>query len=107
VIERRAALLLPLQGLIATAMLFSWYADYIGATAAGVWPGWPPLALILLFVVVGHRVAAWGARHLGRALDARYATVGLERLVLNAVELVAQAPVMLLYGYALGRQVAI
>lgn len=104
---RRVELVLPLQGLIATAAVFDWYTGYLGATAASIWPGMLPAALLLAIIVFGHRIAARVGQHAGHTLDERFATRGFERIVPNAIELLAQAPVMLLYGFALGRQIAI
>lgn len=107
VVARRSAMLVPLQGLIATAFVFVWYADYLGVTAASAWPGSVPALLLAALVVFAHRAASALAQRLGRALDARLATHGAERMVLNSAELMTQAPVVLLYGYALGQQLAI
>lgn len=103
----RVELILPLQGLIATATVFDWYTDYLGATAANAWPGTPAAALIAAIVIFGHRLAARLGHIAGHWLDDAFITRGFERIVPNALELLAQAPVMLLYGFALGRQIAI
>lgn len=107
VFERRVELILPLQALIATAAVFDWYTDYLGASAASIWPGTPTALLLAGVVVFGHRVAADLGNRLGHAMDKAFVTRGFDRVVPNAMELLAQAPVILLYGYALGRQVAI
>lgn len=107
VVVQRSALLVPLQGLIATAFVFAWYADYLGVTTATLWPGSLRALLLAALMVFAHRAATAVAQRLGQILDARLATQGAERLVLNSAELLAQAPVMLLYGYVLGQQIAI
>lgn len=103
----RSLLLLPAQGIIATAVVFSWFTHDLGATSASIWPGMPTAVILAGFVIAGHRLALVLARLLGHAIDIRFNTIGAAALVLAATELLAQAPVMLLYGYALGQQVAI
>ena len=97
VIYRHAELLMPAQGLIATAVVFDWFTDYLGATAASPWPGTGPAALLMLLILFGHRAALFSGRVLGKTLD---------RIVVNSAELAAQAPVILVYGYGLGIQLA-
>jgi hypothetical protein len=104
---KRTELIVPLQGVIATAAVFTWYTDYLGATSASVWPGLPSALLIAAIIVFGHRLAAHTGRRLGHALDVAFHTTGFDRVVPNAMELLAQAPIILIYGYVLGRQIAI
>ncbi len=103
----RSAWLVPVQGLIATAMVFGWYTDYIGALSIGWWPGLAPIAVVVVMAVVSHRLAAESGQLIGAHLDALLGTEGLERIVPNATELVAQLPAVLYYGLSLGRQIAI
>lgn len=105
--RKRTELIVPLQGIIATAAVFTWYTEYLGATAATVWPGLASALLILGIVVFGHRLSAYSGQRLGHILDVAFNTTGFDRVVPNAVELLVQAPVILIYGYALGRQIAI
>lgn len=103
----RSLLLLPLQGIIATAVIFGWYTHDLGATSASLWPGLPVVLTLVAFVIAGHRLALALGRWIGSAVDERWNTRGGDRLVLSATEMLVQAPVILLYGYALGQQVAI
>ncbi len=105
--SRRTKLIMPLQGLIATAAVFSWYTDYLGATAASAWPGFVMALLIAGMIVLGDRIASDIGQRCGYGLDKAFNTSGFDRVVPNAVELLAQAPVMLCYGIALGQQIAI
>jgi hypothetical protein len=104
---RRTAWLVPVQGLIATAMVFDWYTEYIGAVSIDWWPGAAPAAVVAVMVIVSHRLAADAGQTLGQRVDGLLGTRGFERLVPNATELVAQLPAVLYYGLSLGRQIAI
>lgn len=104
---RRTALLVPAQGLLATAMVFSWYTDYIGAASIGWWPGMAPALAIAVMVVIGHRLALETGLVLGDRADAWFGTDGLRRVLPHAAELVAQLPAVIYYGLSLGRQIAI
>ena len=105
--RKRTELIVPLQGIIATGAVFTWYTEYLGATAATVWPGLATALLIVCIVVFGHRLAARSGQRLGEVLDRTFNTTGFDRVVPNAMELLIQAPVILIYGYVLGRQIAI
>ncbi|MGR8918087.1 MAG: hypothetical protein ACU85V_00605 [Gammaproteobacteria bacterium] len=106
-LRHRAALAVPVQGLVATAMVFGWFTDYLGATAASWWPGTLAAGAVVAMAWISHRLAAEAGAALGRWADARWHTSGLDHIVPNALELLAQAPVMIYYGLVLGRQVAI
>lgn len=99
------ALILPLQGMVAAALLFSWLAQALGAQAVSLWPGARELAVISLAALVSHGAARWVAGRLGAELDRalNLADDG-EALVFESVVLMFQLPVLLLYGLGLGRQ---
>ncbi len=105
--SERSVLLLPAQALIATAIVFSWFTHDLGATSASLWPGLPTALILTGFILAGHRLAVMLSHLLGEAFDLRFATTGAAALVLSATEMLVQVPVMLLYGYALGQQIAI
>ena len=58
-------------------------------------------------ILLGDRVASDIGQRCGYGLDKAFNTSGFDRVVPNAMELLAQAPVMLCYGIALGQQIAI
>ncbi|MEM7540308.1 MAG: hypothetical protein AAF384_01855 [Pseudomonadota bacterium] len=103
---RRQHYILPLQGILATAFVFSWLTNYLGVTASGPWPGIDPAIAIGVLIFVGHRAANRLAAWAGPMLDEALGVSGSTRITLNIGELLAQAPVILLYGFALGRQIA-
>jgi len=106
-VARRSSLLVPLQGIIAVALVFDWYTGYLGAGALGPWPGTGQAAVVAVAAASGHLLARFFARLAGRQLDALWELQGIEHLLHNGAALLAQAPAILLYGLALGRQLAV
>ena len=106
-LRNRAAIVLPMQGLVATAILFVYYTDYLGATAASWWPGIGSALAISMMAVISHWLAVEIGTALGQHLDRTLNVNGLERIAANALELVMQTPVMLYYGLTLGQQIGI
>lgn len=106
-LSSRQALVIPVQGLIAVAMVFGWYTDYLGASSASFWPGFGAAGATVAMAIVAHLLAKDLGAYLGVAADRHFNTSGFDRLVPNAVELVVQMPVMLYYGLILGRQISI
>lgn len=99
------ALILPLQGMLASALVFGWLAENRDLNEISLWPGTGTLLLILFAALLSHAAAKALARRLGPALDRRLnlADEG-EALAFETVILLFQLPVILLYGLALGRQ---
>lgn len=99
---RLPGLVLPAQGLLAAAMLFGWLAQARGVDVR-LWPGWTTAALIVLWIVLGQRLAVWIAQQLG---ETRYhPTDGdPERVYYETAILFFQVPAILLYTLGLGEQ---
>ncbi len=107
VLHRHPELVLPVQGMLATAFLFEWLTGYLHITAASVWPGFDVLVLVALAAWLMHRLAQYAGRLVGEAADAAAGTRGYDRLVVHVVTLLAQLPVILIYSTALAAQIAI
>lgn len=93
---RIPGLLLALQGIIATAMLFGWVADAYGLQDEWLIPSWP-LMFKILVITGGAALLSWMA---GRSLQ-----LAQGKLVAEAVRLTAQMPALIIYGKALGAQI--
>lgn len=104
---RHKALIIPVQGLIAVAMVFGWLTEHLGATSASFWPGWPAAVATLAMALVSHRLAADCGSALGHWLDRRRAYAGFDRVVPNSMELLWQTPVLLYYALSVSRQIGI
>ena len=104
--RQQAGLVMIVQGIVATAMVFGWYADWLGAVSIGPWPGLAPLMVVCGVAFVVHQIALPIGHTLGQRLDDLCGSHGLDRIVPHATALVAQGPTILIYGYALGQQLA-
>ena len=106
-VRARPGLLDALQGLFAVAVMFRWFAAYLGAASVSLWPGFAAAAVLAALCLVMPSLAAglgydFGARVVqDRALDT------LAPLCGNAMGMIAVAPIMMIYGYLLGLQIGI
>lgn len=106
-LNRRRALVLPLQVCLATATLFSCLTAYLGITTATLWPGLDVFLTMLLAAYFGYKLAHLLSASLGSYVDKATATDGYNTVVIRIGELLTQIPLALLYGFGLGRQAAI
>lgn len=90
-------LLLALQGMIATGMLFGWLAADLGLANLWLFPSWPLLTKILV-ITGGAALLSWMA--------SRYLQLSQGKLIAEAIRLTAQMPALIIYGTALGAQIA-
>ena len=105
-LNRHPEFVLPIQGAIAAAYVFSWLAHYLHITTAGIWPGFDMFIVMVLCSYLGHRLASTIGGNMGQQLDRRFETHGLTTVTQHIIELLAQIPVILVYGYGLGRQLS-
>jgi hypothetical protein len=103
----RPAVLDAMQGLIAVAVIFSWFADYLGAVSVSLWPGVVASLALLGLCMVMPSLATGLGHDFGARCDQHWATLGLDQLFGKAMGMVAVAPIMTLYGYLLGSQLGI
>ncbi|MEE8108401.1 MAG: hypothetical protein V3T36_04505 [Gammaproteobacteria bacterium] len=92
---RIPGIVLTLQGMVASAMLFGWLAQDMGLAQYWLFPGWSLLAKILLIT---------GAAGLLSWMAESYLQLARKRLVAESLRLLAQMPVLIIFGSALGRQ---
>lgn len=98
---RLPGLVMPIQGLLAAAMLFHWLAQARGIDAT-LWPGWTTAAGIVVWLVLAQRLAARGADLLVDHWSADGAD--RERLWYDTLLLFFQLPAILLYTVGLGER---
>ena len=101
VFGRLPGLVLPVQALFAAAMLFHWLAQAHGVEAA-LWPGWLTAILIVVWLVLAHRLASFGA---GLFTDhSQPDGADWERTWYETALVFFQIPAVLLYTVRLGQQ---
>lgn len=96
-------IVLPVQGIAASGLLFSWLAGSLGNSVT-LWPGWATAGVMLVWAALGHRLALWSARSVGSRIDAWGDYTGAEKLVYELIILFLQAPAILVYTLSLGGQ---
>lgn len=106
-INRAAELLLPLQAALATAVIFVWLSEYLGITSSSIWPGIHVIGIMIVLSFLSYRLARSVAEILGHWVDQKFYLTDGEAIVFRAVLLLSQVPVILFYGFGLGRQIAI
>ena len=87
---------LPVQSMLTIALVFSWQYAALGDQLQLV-PSLATLLKIVIYMAVAYFVTRESSIHLSRWLDHRYAIEGSIRLVSDAIYLLLQIPVMLIY----------
>lgn len=97
-------LVLPLQAIAMSTLLFHWLTLALGVDGVNYWPGgWTVLTILFLAPLMqwlAQRVSHWLGGHLNRAHNRE----GFEGLVYEGLLLFFQVPAVLIYTLALGRQ---
>lgn len=96
------AIVLPLQGMAACALLFSWAAG----ERASLWPGWDVCAAVVLWAGTTYALGSWSLHRLGDYIDGHWELTGSRVLLLDTLMLVFQLPAILVYSLALGERLA-
>lgn len=94
---------LPMQGIAASALLFAWTAAASGIEAT-VWPGGYVAVSVLAWAALGHRLAVAAARLSGEWFERWSGYSGSQRIIYESIVLFLQAPSILLYTLSIGRQ---
>lgn len=99
ILHRLPNIILPIQGMLATALIAQWLADYTHR-AVTLWPGAFLLGIIVLWAWLSHRLA----QQLARWWAVQTHTEGSEGLMFWHLVGVLQLPSILIYAWHLGRQ---
>lgn len=87
---------LPLQSMLTIALVFRWqYADVVPGLV--LFPSFATLLKLLLYMLLAYFVTREFSVALARRIDQRFHIEGSIRLVADAIYLVLQIPVMLIY----------
>ena len=99
------ALVIPIQSILATAMLFSWATR--DSQEISLLPDLWVLALFIILSIVTHKIAKIFAAFIGDRFEDRINKQDMTHLVYESSLLVFQAPAILVYGIYLGLQLKI
>jgi hypothetical protein len=102
--SRLPALLLPIQSIIAASMVFHWLRLSQPQVETSLWPGFTLLGLVIVLAMITHAVAKELSHLLAQRIDAAIEREGSDRLIYRTVVMALQAPVILVYTLALGKQ---
>jgi len=97
-------LVLPVQGIAASMLLFSWLAEATGAVH--YWPGWESVAIMAGLAMVTHWLAMRLAETAGEELDNVLNVEEAGELLARALVLFLQYPVIVVFCHGLGKQLA-
>ena len=90
---------LPLQSMLTIALVFHWQYIDSGLTLS-LFPSLLTLLKICIYMLIAYFVTREASVHLSRFIDRHFSIEGSIRLVSDAIYLVLQIPVMLIYcGY--------
>ena len=88
---------LPIQSILTIALVFHWqYADSI--VSLQLFPSMVTILKIAIYMMLAFYVTRESSRYISHALDTRFAVTGSIRLVSDAIYLVLQIPVILVYS---------
>lgn len=104
VIGNWQALVLPMQGILASAIVFSWLAREQGMITISYWPGIPVFILIVVMAWLTHYLALRLAHLTGHRLDMALHLRDSGEFIARSTILVLQSPAILIYSLALGHQ---
>ena len=99
-------LVLPVQGIAASMLLFSWLAEAAGAGPVHYWPGWENAVIMLLLAMATHWLAVGVAAAAGEEVDRSLNVENAGELLARALVLFLQYPVIVVFCHGLGKQLA-
>ena len=99
------ALVLPLQGIAASSLLFHWLTLKLDLTTTIYWPNISTIIFIIVASLASHKMALWTSSHFSAQLATRIHFVNANKLLYNSVVGLFQAPVILIYSVYIGKQI--
>jgi len=103
VLGKQDELMLPIQGIAASLLLFSWLAGATGTTVH-YWPGWTSVLIMAGLALSSYRLALAAAATAGHGLDRRLNTTNAGELLSRVLVLFLQYPVIVVFCHGLGKQ---
>lgn len=91
-------LVLPLQGLTAAGLVYSWLP---GAAMSDYWPGMPVLLLLPALALLGYTAALWLGNRLAGWIEPRFNISHSESIISNALLIALQLPIIVIYAHSL------
>lgn len=105
VIGKWEELIIPLQGIMASMIIFSWLCENLKIENYILFPDAKTIGLIILISIITHWLAKYFADHFGNYFDKFFHREGFKVLIFKGVILVMQSPVIFIFGVYLGKQI--
>ncbi len=105
VIGKWEELIIPLQGILASIIIFNWLCQGLEIENYSLFPDFKTICFILIVSLITHWLAKYLAAHCGAYLDKLYHREGFQILIFKAVILIMQSPVIFIFGIYLGKQI--
>ena len=101
VINRFSALILPLQAIAGSAVLYGWLADF-SSIHYSIFPGFNVMAMLIFFSLIAELLARAAATLSGNWLKHSYQHKDMEKIIYKSILLIVQVPILLIYTLNLG-----
>ncbi|WP_455201646.1 hypothetical protein [Kaarinaea lacus] len=98
------ALLLPVQGIAGSTLVFSWMQATLNLQDIHYMPSLIIVLVIILFAILTHEIAKWISLHISERTNRYFHINDGQKIVYRIVVVVAQLPVILIYTTGLGGQ---
>lgn len=96
VVSRFLALILPLQAMAGSAVLYGWLSQFTGIEYL-IFPDYKVIAMIVFFSFIAELLAKSVAVLLGTNLNTRYHTHDMKKVIHKSSLLIFQVPILLIY----------
>lgn len=104
VMGSRTALVLPVQGIAVSTLVFHWMGAALPSGALHYWPGWSAAGAVVGLALATPPLARITAQWVGVHLDRSLAREGFGAAFYEGLVLLFQLPPILVYTLSLGRQ---
>lgn len=96
IFKRFLALILPIQAIAASAILYGWLNQVMGIDYSA-FPGYEIIAMIVFFSLIAGQLAKIVGFTLGENWNAKYHTHDMEKVIQKSCLLIFQVPILLIY----------
>lgn len=104
VIGKLEELIIPLQGMIASMIIFNWLCQALEINDYSIFPDSSVFIPIIIISLITHWLAEHLSESIGHYLDQLYDRKGFNILVFRCILLIMQCPIIFLFGLSLGKQ---
>lgn len=100
------ALLLPIQGIAGSTLIFTWMQAALDVDDIQYLPSLSVFVIIIIYAIVAHYLAVKLAEPISEKINTQINTADAEKIVYRILIVVAQLPTILFYTIGLGNQVS-